>query len=155
MSQVARKHNPEILRFKRIARAIGIPWREVCQERDRLTRLEREQRQSEDEARKTAWIAHNRLNGWATSHDSFWRNGLYRAYRRRIERGADYTSIPHYDEIAASVREQLPEYREAETAEIFELLLGEYVGLRPVTVHYSNALAGLAMAELATADAPF
>ena len=150
-----RKHNPEILRFRRIARALDIPWREVCQEKDRLAKEESMGREDNDYARQCAWIAHNTLNGWSPSHNKFWRVGFRRNYGRRIATGSDYTSIPQYDLIADAVREECPEYREWETADIWEFLLDDYLAPRPVTDHYSNALASLAFEALAIGEPSF
>lgn len=146
--QPGRKHNPEILRFRRIARALDIPWKEVVAEKNRLADLEQEQRQASDEARHCAWFAHCKLNGWADTHIPFWRAGFQRAYGKRFAKGADYTIVPQYDQIADSVRSQVPEFSAWETEDIFEHLLSEYNQQTPVITHYSNALADLAHESL-------
>ena len=153
--RAARKHNPEILRFRKIARAIGVPWEEVCSLRDSFRDIEAESRYAEESARQAGWIAHCRLNGWSEKHHAYWRGGFLRYYAKRIAKGCDHTSIPHYDQIAASVREQCAEWTGADTADIFEMLLSEYEPRQPATAHYSNALAQLCQTALVTENAPF
>jgi hypothetical protein len=51
-----RKHNPTILRYKRAARALGLAWRDVTAERDRLRAHERLLREDDDTIRREAWI---------------------------------------------------------------------------------------------------
>lgn len=138
-----RKHNPEILRMKRVARAAEVPWSEVCKLRDMFIAQELETRERDDEARKVGWESFCHWNGWSAGHKFFWRSGFQRYFARRVNNGRDYTIIPHYDEIADSVRAQLPEFLEIETCEIYTLILSYYPKRGNVINHYGNALAAL------------
>lgn len=154
-----RAHNPEIQRFKRVARNLRLPWADVCQQRDQLRALELEQRAHEDLARQTGWRYFVAMNGWSKTQLPFWRNGFQRVFRGRMARGKDFTSIPRYDEIADGVREHCPELREWDTNDIFDLLLSEYPPLHPIELHYSNAIAllcrGLLTVDMPGADCDF
>ena len=138
-----RKHNPEMLRAKRIARAVGIPWAVVTKRRDELREKERASRFYADSARETAWAAHNRLNGWGESHNSYWRSGFDRYYGKRLANGSDYTCVPRYDEIADAVRESHEEWSNAELCDVWDFLLSEFEPLQPIEAIYQTAMGQL------------
>ena len=152
MGTARRKHNPEILRYKRIARLLGIAWGQVCEERDRLKCLELDSRESLDEARRVGWQACCHWLGWAPGHHFFWRSGFQRYYGRVQESGKDYSSIPHYDEIADSTRAQCPAVREWDNDQLWEFFTSDYRPRANVLDHYREALAALAHGAIAGSD---
>lgn len=147
-----RKHNPELLRAKRAARALNIRWADVTRERNRLRQNELDQRGHEDEARKVAWGLWLKLSGWSESHKAFWRSGFQRVYGAKLAAGADCDSIRHHDVVAETVRQNCPEFSSWETGDIWDLLLGEYPPLRPIWEHYQTALLRLAACQLPAGD---
>ena len=154
MADSRRPRNPWESKMKRVARALGIPWATVVAQRNQLQALEREQRATDDSVRQAGWYSWLSWQGWSASHRSYWRSGFQRYLAPKMARGADLTSIPHYDEIAESVRTNVPDVGAWSTEDIWELLLSEYPPLRPVGEHYRNAVALLAANEL-TCETPF
>ena len=149
-----RKHNPEMLRAKKFARLLGVPWSVVVEQRNKLQAIEREQRVADDEARQAGWHAFVHFHGWSDSCLPLWRCGFQRQYGSMMARGGDITNIPRHDEIAGSVRSQCPSFTDWSTEDIWELLLSDYPPLRPVGEHYRNAVALVAAGELSS-DVPF
>jgi hypothetical protein len=92
-----RPHSEAMLSAKKAARALGI-----------------------------AWCAYRVYRGWGKAHDAFWRSGFQKALGRKMAKGADWTIIERGDEIAESVRQNVPEFAEAESADIWEVLLAPY-----------------------------
>lgn len=156
-----RKHNPTMLAAKRATRALGVAWSEVCEERDRLRQAEADDRHYLEVARKTAWSYWRTRMGWSPSQESFWRNGFQRVFGRKMARGADYTVVRFHDEIAESVRCNVPELANDSTDDIWALLLSPYEPRTPVDSWYQLALANIlhGRASVAsvtqTAAAPF
>lgn len=152
--QVKRKHSPELLRIKRAARALNIPWARVTRERDRLRQNEVDQRGHEDEARQVAWSYWIARNGWnRAAQMPWWRNGFTRLFGKKIAAGADYLAIRFADEIAGVVRESCPEFTEWSEGDIWDFLLSDYLPRRPVWEHYQHAILRLAAAQLPSGDA--
>jgi hypothetical protein len=147
-----RKHHPELLRAKRAARALNVPWEAVTRERDRLRQNELDKRGHLDEARQAAWGSFIALNRWSASQAAWWRNGFQRVFRKRIARGSDFTIIPRYDEIADSVRESCPEFSGHDEAAIWEFLLSDYEERKPIWEHYEHAILRCAAAMLPVSD---
>lgn len=157
-----KKHNPVMLAVKCAARRLGIPWSEVCYERDRLRETEFEARDYMETARKVAWTFWRVKMGYAPSQDAFWRNGFIRLFSKRIARGCDYTAIRWHDEVAETVRANVPELANDSTAEIFDLLLSPYEPRTACDSWYrialGNVLVGQSKVNLIAADslaAPF
>lgn len=140
------------------AKQLGVPWRQVCELKDHLVEIEQQKRASTDGGRKRAWELLLAFRGWTRGCLSFWRCGWSHT-RRRIERnGDDYTAIPRYDEIAATLRTDFPEFGDWSTQEIFDWLLQEeYSPMPPRRAFYEDALAMIASHsnDTATSEAPF
>ncbi len=145
-SKAKRLHNPEILRMKRAARNLGIPWREVTTERDRLRAHELTQRADDDEIRRQAWIL---CAGQSAA--PFWRGGFQRKYRVLLRSGGDCDSVRNWDETCQELRSVCPQVANWSSEDIWELVTSDYPPLADVMIHYTNALARLAMG-LATDD---
>ena len=141
-----RKHNPEILRMKRAARNLGIPWREVTAERDRLRQHELMLRADDDEIRRQAWILCA-----GQSAEPFWRGGFQRKYRVLLRSGGDCDQVLNWDETCQELRSICPQVASWSSGDIWELVTSDYPQLADVMVHYNNAIARLAMG-LATED---
>jgi hypothetical protein len=145
-SKSKRLHNPDILRMKRAARNLGIPWREVTTERDRLRAHELTMRADDDGIRREAWIM---VAGQAA--EPFWRGGFQRKYRTLLSTGGDCDSVVGWDETCQQLRGVCPSVAEWSSEDIWELVISDYPPLADVMIHYTNALARLAMG-LATDD---
>ncbi len=91
-SRAKRPHNPELLRCKRAARALGIPWGAVTAERDRLRRVELEEREQADSLHRAAAVY---FGGKGAA--PFWRGFFRRKFAKLIAEGGDYTSVPGFD----------------------------------------------------------
>ena len=91
-SRAKRPHNPELLRCKRAARALGIPWSAVTAERDRLRRVELEEREPADALHRAAAVY---FGGKGAA--PFWRGFFRRKFAKLIAEGGDYTSVPGFD----------------------------------------------------------
>jgi hypothetical protein len=141
-----------MLAAKRAARALGINWADVCEERDRLRADDCAQRDYLETARQIAWSSFG-------GHPAFWRNGFSKRFGARMARGADYTVIRGHDEIASAVRCSVPEFADVETGELFELLLAPYEPRTSTDALYTmalaNVLAGRARVALHTNPQPF
>ncbi len=91
-SRAKRPHNPELLRCKRAARALGIPWGAVTAERDRLRRIELEEREPADALHRAAAVY---FGGEGAA--PFWRGFFRRKFAKLIADGGDYTSVKGFD----------------------------------------------------------
>jgi len=110
--------------IRREARERGLDWNAVRQAAAEVRDAEREKRQRPNEVRETAWIM---ATACTPASWPFWRHGFYSRWGRRIARGADYTVIPRYDEIAQEVGWYFPEYSGDDgTERLFEFLLSPY-----------------------------
>lgn len=149
-----RKHNPELLRCKRAARALKIPWSSVTAERDRLRRIELEERESADALHRAAAVY---FGGRGAA--PFWRGFFRRKFARLIESGGDYTSVPGFDLFVADYFRPAGDMsNEAVNADdvtagwscddVWELLTTERPPLRSVWELYSQAVVTLAAAKL-------
>jgi hypothetical protein len=149
-----RKHNPELLRFKRAARALNIPWSEVTAERDRLRREELDEREHADAIHKAA-AAYWGGPGAAP----FWRGFFVRKFGRIIRDGRDYGSVPGFDQFVAEhcrardgvVGEELN--HESVTNgwscdDVWDLLTTERPPLRSIWEHYDQAIRRLNAMQL-------
>lgn len=144
-----RKHNPEMLRMKRVARNLGIEWSEVCRSRDALREAELEARRDNDEVRRVAWT----LAAGALA-EPFWRGGFQRKYRKLLREGGDCSQVLNWDETCQELRSICPQVSELDSGEIWELVCSDYAPLLPMEVHYRNAVA-LLTREVLTDDVPF
>lgn len=139
--------NATIKELRETASREGIPWKWVRDLKNELVRLEEEKRAATVRARQVAWW---RYVGQNSGSAPFWRHGFAARFEHRIARGADYTIIPGYDEIAYTLRSTVGEYSEWETDDVWEFLLSDYEPQRPREVFYAEALA---MIEDATPQA--
>ncbi len=87
-----RKHNPKLLRCKRAARALDIPWSDVTAERDRLRSLELDEREQADSLHRAATVY---FGGDGAA--PFWRGFFRRKFAKLIAAGGDYTDVPGFD----------------------------------------------------------
>jgi hypothetical protein len=151
---VKRKHNPDLLRAKRAARALNLTWASVTRERDRLRQNQLDQRGHADEARRRAWEFWVVRAGWnPATQFPFWRNGFIRLFGRKIAAGADYCAIRFADETAETVRCNVPEFSEWSTDDVWEFLLSDYPPRESVWPLYELAICRLAAAKLPQSDA--
>lgn len=148
-----RKHNPEILRFKKAARALGLEWRAVCAERDRLRELELDLRRDDDDIRRYGWILYS-----GAAAEPFWRGGFRRKFGSLMASGGDVDSIPRSDDLAQELRAICPQCASWSTEDIWDLLLSEYQPIKPITEHYEGAIYNLMLgadSERRAAGVPF
>jgi len=145
-----RKHNPELLRCKRAARALGIPWGAVTAERDRLRRVEIDDREQADSLHKAAAVY---FGGAGAA--PFWRGFFRRKYAKLIEAGGDYTSVPRFDEFVRGHYAQGGEDVNGDQLcngwtcdDAWELLTEERPPLRSVWELYDQAVRTLAAQSL-------
>lgn len=108
-----RKHNPEILRMKRAARNLGIPWREVTAERDRLRAQELQLRADDDDVRREAWTM---LVGQQAA--PFWRGGFQRKFAKLLRDGGDCDQVRGWDEVCQQLRNVCPSVNEWTSGDI-------------------------------------
>ena len=83
-----------------------------------------QKRERPNEIRATAWTCYkaNSPGCWP-----FWRHGFYATFKARLARGADYTIIPGYDEIAQEIATEFPEYAGDDgTERLWDFLLSPY-----------------------------
>ena len=144
-----RKHNPEMLRMKRVARNLGIPWSDVCRSRDMLREAELEARAPMDEVRRVAW---GLVAGGAA--EPFWRGAFQRKFGKMLRDGGDCDQVKNWDETCQELRSICPQVGELDSGEIWELVCSDYVPLRPIEEHYRNAVA-LLTRDVLTAEVPF
>ena len=141
-----RKHNPELLRLKRAARALNIPWRSVTAMRDGLRRSEVEEREQADSLHKAAavfWGGQGAL--------PFWRGFFRRKFAKLIASGGDCTSVPGFDDFVAQYFRAGGEEINADcvtdgwsTDDVWALLVEERPPLRDVWELYDQALRTIA-----------
>lgn len=111
------------------AKRLGIPWVDVIAAKNSLVACEREARELTDGVREYAWHRHV---GGASGSAPFWRHGFVARFGHKIARGADFTCIPGYDLIAASVGEAYPQFAGdtagdvSGTESLWEFLLSDY-----------------------------
>lgn len=153
--QTRRKHNPEILRYKRAARALGISWCDVTAERDRLRAHERLLREDDDTIRREAWAmyAGEQAAPW-------WRGAFQRKFAKLLREGGDCDQVPGWDELCQQLRSICPSVAEWTSGDIFDLVCSDYPPLVDVTEHYENAIRNLlgvtqAPASFDYSDTPF
>ncbi len=149
-SRAKRPHNPELLRCKRAARALGIPWGAVTAERDRLRRVELEEREQADSLHKAAAVY---FGGKGAA--PFWRGFFRRKFAKLIAEGGDYTSVPRFDEFVADQFRAGGEEINGESAtngwtcdDVWELLIEDRPPLRSVWELYDQAVRTLAAQTL-------
>ena len=153
-SRAKRPHNPELLRCKRAARALGIPWGAVTAERDRLRRVELEEREQADSLHKAAAVY---FGGKGAA--PFWRGFFRRKFAKLIAEGGDYTSVPRFDEFVAGhfrpAGDMLAEAVNADDVtgdctcdDAWELLIEDRPPLRSVWELYDQAVRTLAEQSL-------
>lgn len=144
-----RKHNPEMLRMKRVARNLGISWSDVCKSRDALREAELAIRHDDDEVRRVAW-------GLVAGHaaEPFWRGAFQRKYGKMLRDGGDCDQVKNWDEVCQELRSICPQVSELDSGEIWDLVCSDYAPLLPMEVHYRNAVA-LLTREVLTDDVPF
>ncbi len=135
VSRKRRKHNPDILRMKRAARNLSIPWREVTAERDRLRAHELELRADDDEVRREAWTM---LVGQAAA--PFWRGGFQRKFAKLLRDGGDCDQVRGWDEVCQQLRSVCPSVSEWTSGDIWDLVTSDYPPLRDIMEHYENAI---------------
>jgi len=120
---------------KQQAKAAGIAWRLVREAAAELVEREREARAHDNEVREVAWSFYTTPGCWP-----FWRHGFLARLGRKVE-GGDYTRIPGYDTLAASVACQFPEYAGDDgCAALWDLLLSPFERMRPRAEFYAEAL---------------
>ena len=153
--QTRRKHNPVILRYKRAARALGLAWRDVTAERDRLRAHERLLREDDDTIRREAWImcAGEQAAPW-------WRGAFQRKFAKLLREGGDCDQIDYWDELCQQLRSVCPSVSEWTSGDIFDLVCSDYPPLLDITEHYEQAIKnlwGVAQAPAAYdfSDTPF
>lgn len=137
-----RKHRPEILRMKRAARNLGIPWREVTAERDRLRAQELEERGPADALHRAAAVY------WGGEGAApFWRGFFRRKFAKLIADGGDCTSVPGFDMFVGQHFRSGGEETNADCVtngwtcdDVWELLIEERPPLLDVIVHYEQAI---------------
>lgn len=145
-----RKHNPEILRMKRAARNLGIAWRDVTAERDRLRAHEILLRADDDEVRREAWTM---LVGQQAA--PFWRGGFQRKFAKLLRDGGDCDQVRGWDEVCQQLRNVCPSVSEWTSGDIWDLVTSDYPPLRDVMEHYENAIRnvlGVTSAPVASFD---
>ncbi len=141
-----RKHSPELLRLKRAARALNIPWRDVTAERDRLRRAELDEREPADALHRAATLYFG-----GPGARPFWRGFFARKFRKLIASGGDYTTVRGFDSFLAEYESDNncgdigPAYlnagRESWTCDsAWELLIEDRPPLRSIWEHYDEAI---------------
>jgi hypothetical protein len=155
-----RKHSPELLRFKRAARALNIPWSQVTAERDRLRREELDKREHADSLHKAA------TQYWGGSGAApFWRGFFRRKFDKLIRSGGDYTKVRQFDEFVAQhfcpndvLRESLnhdsiTNGRSCQDA--WELLIEDRPPLRSIWEVYEEAIYNIIQGKAGESATPF
>lgn len=130
-----RKHNPEILRMKRAARNLGIPWREITAERDRLRAHELQLREDDDLIRREAW---SMMAGDQAA--PFWRGAFQRRFAKLLREGGDVDQVRGWDEVCQQLRSVCPSVSEWTSGDIWDLVTSDYPPLRDVMEHYETAI---------------
>jgi hypothetical protein len=155
-----RKHNPELLRFKRAARALNIEWSQVTAERDRLRREELDEREHADSLHKAA------TTYWGGEGAApFWRGFFRRKFDKLIRSGGDYTRVPHFDEFVADHCADRSVVGEALNGEhttsgwtcdaVWELLIEDRPPLRSIWEHYEAAIYNIIQGKAGESAMPF
>jgi hypothetical protein len=155
-----RKHSPELLRMKRAARALNIPWSHVTAERDRLRREELDEREYADSIHKAA------ARYWGGEGAApFWRGYFLRKFGKLIREGGDYTKVPRFDEFVAqhfSPNDVLGEQLNHDSTtngrtcdDAWDLLTDERPPLRSIWEHYERALFNIIEGKAGQPDQPF
>jgi hypothetical protein len=155
-----RKHSPELLRMKRAARALNIPWSQVTAERDRLRREELDDREYADSLHKAATLYYGGQGALP-----FWRGFFRRKFDKLIRSGGDYSKVRGFDSFVAEhwrpndvVGEQLNgEYvtngRTLDDA--WELLIEDRPPLRSIWEVYEEAIYNIIQGKAGESATPF
>lgn len=130
-----RKHNPQILRMKRAARNLGIPWREITAERDRLRAHELQLREDDDLIRREAWAM---MAGKQAA--PFWRGAFQRRFAKLLREGGDVDQVRGWDEVCQQLRSVCPSVSEWSSGDIWDLVTSDYPPLVDVMEHYETAI---------------
>lgn len=129
--------------FRAEAKAAGIPWSWVCQQKAELVENELEKRDEPNAIRRSAWEMHV---GPDSGSAPFWRHGFIARFGARIAKGADFTCIPGYDTIAQQIASEFPRFDEGHagdcggTETLWEFLLSDYIPMPPVEEFYWEAI---------------
>lgn len=120
---------------KREAKAAGIAWAQVQGAAAELLQREREARAHANEVREAAWCSYTSKGCWP-----FWRHGFLARLGHKVE-GGDYTRIPGYDTLAASIASRYPEYAGDEgCAALWGFLLSPFERMKARSEIYAEAL---------------
>jgi len=125
------------------AKAAGLRWSHVMQAARELRAAEIRTREPQDRARQVAWRIYCHWVGRTSGCHPFWRCGFDYVLGRLANSGYDFTKVKHYDLIAASVAEELPEWYDR-CDELWEFLGTEYKRLPRTEEFISQAIEWLA-----------
>lgn len=128
-----------VARLRERVKQAGVSWNEVVRTARWLRRVALEARESSDRTRQLAWQAYCHWNRRSAGCHSFWRIGFAHLFARLERVGADYTAVPHYDEIARDVASELSEWEDRCDA-LWEFLRTPYVPQRRVSEYLDEAV---------------
>lgn len=140
------------------ARRRGLRWADVHATYMELKAAEQEKRERPNEIRQAAWSMLTTKGCWP-----FWRHGFAKRFGRQLAKGADYTIVPGYDEIAQQIGWEFPEYAgdQTQTEALWDFLFSPYDKMPDRMTLYEAALeeterqAGRADVNQLTDDVPF
>lgn len=113
--------------LKKQAKRLGVTWREVCQLKEELIDLERERRWEDESVRRRAWELYLVYAGRSVQGCiGFWRCGWDYIKRRLDKQGRDFTSVPRYDNIHATIAEEFPAWQARDPEQLFDFLFSPY-----------------------------
>ena len=138
--------------LKEEAKRLGVPWSHVCQLKSELVEHERQERETPEGVRRRAWQLYVAYNGWSPGCLPFWRCGWDHVRRRLENSDRDYTAIARYDEIAATIGVEFPEWEERDAGELYEFLFEPFEPWPERLSFYDEALAWFEDRRSRTAD---
>lgn len=130
-----------VTQLKRDAKQAGINWNDVIECKNDLVSQSLYANEREQEVRKIAWHTYV---GSSSGSAPFWRHGFSKRFAKKLAKGADYTCIPGYDEIALAVSSEWPEFANDDdscdgTARLFDFLFQPYKRLPSRDELYAQA----------------